>query len=166
MIAEGQDGVRLWNTSGLQELATPVQVHLMRGPVSVVRWLTCPYDQYETVCFGMGLGYLVIWRQEGGGRFVELFATRLGQGKEILDITVDTPVQDHVRFLVGARCGSIQLWQYESNGALNVLKAVTMGLTIPRRVAFTTKENIRVFGYFDGNMQVRPFGNCFVLMRR
>jgi hypothetical protein len=147
------DGVKLWNASSLKELATPIQVQLLRGPVSCVKWLTGPYDQYETLCFGTALGYLIVWRQEKSGRFVELFATRLGRGEEILDITVDTPMTNFVRFAVGARCGSVQLWKYSSDGQLNALKATKIGETIPRKVSFTAKENIiHVFGLYDGYM--------------
>jgi hypothetical protein len=118
-----------------------------------VRWLTSPYDQYETLCFGTALGYIVVWRQEGNGRFVEITGTRVGGGKEILDITVDTPMKDHMRFVVGARCGSVQLWKYDCHGSLTALKAVVIGRTIPRKVTFTSRANIiRVFGFYNGCM--------------
>lgn len=99
------------------------------------------------------MGYLIVWRQESGGRFAELLVKRLGQGREILDITTDTPAKDYIRFVVGTRCGSVQLWKYDSNGLLNVLKAVKIGETIPRKVAFVSKDKtILVFGFYDGCM--------------
>jgi hypothetical protein len=118
--------------------------------------LTSPNDQYETLCFGTGLGYLVVWRQDEGGRFAEILAKRLGQGREILGIAMDTPMKDHVRFAVGTRCGSIQLWKYDHNGMVNLLKAVAVGETIPRNVAFASNDNtLRVFGFYDGYMYVQ-----------
>jgi hypothetical protein len=117
-----------------------------------------PHEQYKTLCFGTALGFLVFWRQEAGGRFVEFFNNRLEHGGGILDITLDMANEDHVRFAVGTSCGSIQIWKYECNGLLNVLKAVTIGTTIPRKVAFAYNNNIVwVFGLYDDRMYVQTF---------
>jgi hypothetical protein len=64
--------------------------------------------------------------------------------------------KDHVRFAVGTRCGSIQIWKYDRNGLLNVLKAVKIGTTIPRKVEFAYNDNIAwTFGFYDGCMYVQ-----------
>jgi hypothetical protein len=145
----------VWNTHQLKELATPAQFPHVHGTTSCVRWMITPYEQYKTLCFGTALGFLVFWRQEAGGRFVEFFNNRLEHGGGILDITLDMANEDHVRFAVGTSCGSIQIWKYECNGLLHVLKAVTIGTMIPRKVAFAYNDNIVwVFGFYDDRMYV------------
>src|SRR5215471_7097728 len=141
-----------------QELGTPTQTPQAYGATSCVRWLTNPYEQYETLCFGTALGYLVFWRQDTRGKFSEFFIKRLGDGKEILDITLDTPNKEYTRFAVGTLCRSIQIWKYDCNGLLNVLRSLSVGKTIPRKVVFDYHENIlRVFGFYDGCMYVETF---------
>ena len=116
-----------------------------------------PYSgQYRTLCFGTGLGFLIFWRQVAGGRFAEIFHICLGEGKEILDITLDKGNEDHVRFAVGTRCGTIQIWRYDYDGVPENLKAVKIGTTIPRKVAFAYNNNIVwVFGFYDGRLYVQ-----------
>jgi hypothetical protein len=156
MVLEGDDGVRVWNTHQLKELATPAQFPQVHGPISCVRWMITPYEQYKTLCFGTALGYFVFWRQEAEGRFVEFFDTRLGRGGKILDITLDMANKDHVRFAVGTSCGSIQIWKYECNGLLNILNVVTIETMAPRKVAFAYNDNIVwIFGFYGSQMYVQ-----------
>lgn len=157
MIVQGQDGVRLWNVATLEELAGPPQKQHLRGPVSCIKWLTSPYDCYETICYGTVLGHLVFLRQRARGEFEEQWAQRIGQGKEILDISSDQQMKECTRIAVGTRCGCVQVWKYECNGMLSIIFSVKIGETIPRKVSFISKDkNVRVFGFYDGQMYVHP----------
>ena len=35
----------------------------MRGPISCIMWVTHCNENYETLCYSTGLGYMVFWRQ-------------------------------------------------------------------------------------------------------
>jgi hypothetical protein len=143
----------MWNVAILEELAGPAQKQHLYGPVSCVKWLTGPYDRYETICYGTVLGHLVFWRQCASGEFEEQWAQRIGQGKEVLDISMDQHMKDHVRIAVGTRCGCVQVWKYDCTGMLSIIFSVKTGETIPRKVVFIWKDkNVRVFGFYDGQM--------------
>ena len=60
--AQGSDGVKIWNVKAHVQLACPKQGHIVRGQVSCVLWVT-GHNDYETLCYGTGLGYLVFWWQ-------------------------------------------------------------------------------------------------------
>jgi len=76
-----------------------------------------------------------------------------------LSIEADKPTPNEVRFIVGSLCGHVQLWKYE-NGSLENIFAITIGTTIPRKVAFTPMaasskskaRTITVYGLYDGQM--------------
>jgi hypothetical protein len=152
----GNGGVRLWNTETLQELATPPQKRHIHGPVTCIKWVTCLYDHYETICYGTVLGYLVFWWQDHTGWFEEQYSQRIGQSKEILDIALEKPRKNEVRIAVGTQCGAVQVWKYDRNGMLTNVFAVTIGETISRKVAFTARNDssIVVFGFEDGYVYV------------
>jgi WD40 repeat protein len=153
LASGGHDGVRMWNVTILKELATPPQKQHVYGPVTCIKWLTTPYDRYETICYGTVLGYLVFWRQTSRGGFQERWAERIGEGKEILDISTDEPTKEHVHLAIGARCGSVQVWRYDSIGMLSIIFSVKIGETIPRKVVFTSEDKyVRVFGFYNGQM--------------
>jgi hypothetical protein len=61
--AEGSDGVKLWDVKACTQLVSPRQGHVVRGPTSCILWLTRRNEAGETLCYGTGLGYVVIWRQ-------------------------------------------------------------------------------------------------------
>jgi hypothetical protein len=151
----GPGGVRLWDTDTLEEHATPPQKPHRHGHITCIKWVTGPYDRYETICYGTLRGYLIFWRQDRRGWFEERWAHRIGQGEEILDISIDNPTKDEVRIAVGARCGSVQVWKYDCNGLLSNIFAVTIGETVPQKVAFTARTGgIAVFGHSDGYVYV------------
>jgi hypothetical protein len=60
-----------------------------------------------------------------------------------------------VRIAIGTQCGSVQVWKYDCNGMLSNVFAVTIGETVPRKVAFIAKnDRIAVFGTSDGYVYV------------
>ena len=127
--------------------------------MTAVEWLGIRNDPQLTVCFGTALGYLSIWRQGSKEVYEEVSTTKIGGGKEILSIEADKPTPNEVRFIVGSLCGHVQLWKYE-NGSLENIFAITIGTTIPRKVAFTPMaasskskaRTITVYGLYDGQM--------------
>src|SRR5262245_1374097 len=153
---QGLDGVRLWAIATMKELVTPPNKTVLRGPVSVVKWLKCSYDRYQTVCYGTGRGCFILWRQTADGGFEELWAHKLGKGLEILDINASESTHNYVHIAVGTACGSVQLWRYDSNVMLNQVFAIQIKGTVPRSMVITTSKtnstNITVFGFYDGMM--------------
>lgn len=126
-------------------------------------------DPHLTVCFGTTLGLLSIWRQGSKDVYEEVATTKVGKGQEILSIQADKPTLNDVRFVVGSLCGQVQLWKYDNTGSLENTFAVTIGTTIPRKVAFTpmtvsskSKAKIMAYGLYDGQMYVffRNHGCC------
>jgi hypothetical protein len=45
------------------QIVSPKQGHIVRGPISCIIWVTRRNDAYEALCYGTGLGYMVLWRQ-------------------------------------------------------------------------------------------------------
>lgn len=112
-----------------------------------------------TICFGTTLGYLCLWRLTPNGVIDELLETRIGGGKEILSIQGDKPTINDIHFAVGTGIGHIQLWKYDNNGLVATVWAVSVGATIPRKVAFshmmiagTEIKTVVAFGNRDGQV--------------
>lgn len=59
----GGGGVMIWNLESKQQLPSPPQSIMLRGPITCVNWITQRDDPYNTLCYGTGLGYFVVWRQ-------------------------------------------------------------------------------------------------------
>jgi len=60
-IGLGGDGVRIWNLQTFQEMQFLPRSHVAHGPVSCVTWL-CSKDNSTKLCYGTGLGYLVVFQ--------------------------------------------------------------------------------------------------------
>lgn len=158
----GCDGLRIWQVDALREIQTPSKRPKVLGQVTAVQWLAIRNDPCLTVCFGTALGYLCFWRQDSKGMYEELATERIGDAKEILSIEVDKPTLTDIRFAIGSLCGHVQLWKYDSNGLLSNIFAVTIGNTVPRKVAFSQTivsskskvKTITVYGFYDGQMYV------------
>jgi hypothetical protein len=89
----------------------------------------------------------------GKGRKVCLVLQQTPRGeKRHLGRHIGHGEQNHVRFAVGTRWGSIHIWTYDCNGHLNVLKAVKIGTMISRNVY--NDNVVWIFGIYDGCMYV------------
>jgi len=159
---KGCDGLRIWQINCRREVKTPPKRPKVLGQVTVVQWLAIRNDPRLIVCFGTTLGYLCFWRQDSEGDYEEFATERIGDGKEILSIEGDKPTLKDVRFVVGSLCGQVQLWKCDNNGNLSTIFAVTIGCTVPRKVAFSQMttppkskaKTITVYGFYDGQMYV------------
>lgn len=60
----GDEGTKIWDLKAWKEVPTKARKHDFRDPVSSVAWVTAANDDRETLCFGTGLGYLILWRQQ------------------------------------------------------------------------------------------------------
>jgi WD40 repeat protein len=59
----GGDGVRVWDLHTNRQLM-PINHDVdSRGAVSYIKWLTRRDEPFDTMCYGTGLGFLVILRQ-------------------------------------------------------------------------------------------------------
>jgi hypothetical protein len=102
---------------------------------------------------------MCIWRQTSKGAYDEVYGERVGDGKEILSIEADKPTVDDVLFAIGTLGGHVALWNYDNNGLLRPMFGVSVGCTIPRKVAFSyttvSKSKVKtmvVFGFYDGRV--------------
>lgn len=144
----------------------------MRGPTSCVAWVTRRNENYETLCYGTGLGYMVFWRQNprdvsapktGGvfgltlfqGRFEELTAKRLGTGCEITCMVCDN-TEEITRLAIATRDRMVQVWRLDLRGQVQSVFSVQLDVTVPKGVAFVENaaNDIHVFGLYDGNLYV------------
>jgi len=62
--------MKIWDLNCLEEIPAIARQHALCDPVSVTMWITPRDDTCETLCFGMGLGYLVFWRRTGKAKIV------------------------------------------------------------------------------------------------
>ena len=51
----------MWNVTNRGLIQAPDHSLVQRGPVHCVLWITRRQDSFDLLCFGTGLGYLVIW---------------------------------------------------------------------------------------------------------
>jgi len=148
---EGKDGVRLWKMDGMKELATPPKKATVIGPPTKLKWFHAPNEGELTLFIGTATGFLLLWQQNDVGVFETTVSQRVSE-QEILDVAIDN-VSDVVRIAIGTHCGTVQLWNYKTDGALTPEYSVRMEGSIPRGVAFATRsrmESIIVFGFKDG----------------
>jgi len=61
----GNQDMKLWDLNHLEEIPAIARQHALCDPVSMIMWIPPRDDAHETLCFSMGLGYLVFWRQTG-----------------------------------------------------------------------------------------------------
>jgi hypothetical protein len=127
--------------------------------VTAIEWLPIRNDSRLTVCFGTALGYMCIWRQTLKGAYDELYVERVGDGKEILSIEADKPSLDDILFTIGTLGGHVALWRFDNNGLIQPIFGLNLGVTIPRKVAFSHTtvasskvKTIVVFGMYDGKV--------------
>ena len=57
---QGGDGVRIWDLQIYQQQGILPPSHVSRGPVACVTWVSGEDDPSSRVCYGTGLGYLVV----------------------------------------------------------------------------------------------------------
>ena len=51
----------MWNVTNRGLIQAPDHSLVQRGPVRCVLWIIRRQDSFDLLCFGTGLGYLVIW---------------------------------------------------------------------------------------------------------
>ena len=51
----------MWNVANRGLIQVPDHSLVQRGAVRCVLWITRRQDSFDLLCFGTGLGYLVIW---------------------------------------------------------------------------------------------------------
>ena len=51
----------MWNVATRGLIQVPDHSSVQRGAVRCVLWITRRQDSFDLLCFGTGLGYLVIW---------------------------------------------------------------------------------------------------------
>jgi WD40 repeat protein len=158
---KGWEGLKLWDMRTQAEIDTPGQDPIRRGPVSCVKWVTRPDELREILCYGTGLGYLIVWVQnQRSGSFVEKTVQRLGTGQEITCIEKDPSIDADVRIVVGMRDKLVLLFSLDSRAQLVNVFAVQLDNTVPKSVAFADNdEDILVFGLYDGNVYV--YAPCY-----
>ena len=57
----------MWNTANRGQIQVPEHSLVQRGAVRCVLWITHRQDAFDLLCFGTGLGYLVIWEMSVSG---------------------------------------------------------------------------------------------------
>ncbi|KAF8573312.1 hypothetical protein K439DRAFT_1375777 [Ramaria rubella] len=166
VLASGTgDGVKLWDIQSKTQLTAPKQNLLACSPVSCLMWINHRDDPNEHLCYGMALGYFVIWAQNSrDGNFEEITAKRLGMGCKLTCITHNPVCDARPRIAIATRDSMVQLWKVDARGTLHSVFSVQLNGTVPRAVSFADAFNkdtpnkeflnkdVLVFGLFDGNM--------------
>ena len=152
------DGVRLWDMMTELGIDTLGQDPVHRGPVSCIIRVTHPDELREVLCYGTGLGYLMVWVQNHcSGSFVEKTVKRLGTGQEVTCIAKDPSSEGDVRIVVGMRDRLVLLFALDPRMQLVNAFAVQLDNTVPKSVGFADNdEDILVFGLYDGNVYAYP----------
>ncbi|KAF8579382.1 WD40 repeat-like protein [Ramaria rubella] len=168
VLASGAgDSVKLWDIQSKTQLTAPKQNLLARGPVSCLTWINHRDDPNEHLCYGMALGYLVIWAQNSQDEnFEEIMAKRLGTGCKLTCITHDPVCDARPHIAIATRDNMVQVWKVNARGTLHSVFSVQLNGTVPRAVGFADTFNkdtpnkeflnkdVLVFRLFDGNMHV------------
>ena len=137
------------------QLTPPVQSQGVRGPVTCITWIQQRDPSKEMLCYGTGLGYLVLWRRDGR-MFEELVARRIGTGTgtEILAIASDGSLAELARIVLGTQDRLVQVHRVDSRAQLHPVFSIQLSITVPWRVSFVnnTARDVYVFGIYNGQM--------------
>jgi hypothetical protein len=133
---------------------TPGQDPVHRGPVSCVIWVTRPDKLREILCYGTGLGYLMVWVQNHhSGSFVEKSVQWPGTGQEVTCIAKNPSSKGDIRIVVGMRDRLVLLFALDPRMQLVNAFAVQLDNMVPKSVGFADNdEDILVFGLYDSNV--------------
>ncbi|KAG1894223.1 WD40-repeat-containing domain protein [Suillus fuscotomentosus] len=158
LASEGCDGMRIWDLKRRIQLLIPPQTPAVRNPADSVTcacWITRHEAMCETLCYGMGLGFIGIWQQQGEGLhdFDAKVLRRIRTGKEIMCLTYDHTGED-TRIASGTRDRCVQVWTFDFKGPLIPIFSVELATTIPCTINFNcaANRNILVFGMYDGEI--------------
>jgi hypothetical protein len=140
-----------------EELPTPEQGFMLRGPPSAMLWAKRRDDAGETMIFGTGNGYLVFWRHnrsQPGDResqFEEVISRRVGNGDEITALSWDGATEGNLRLANGTRDGCVQLWTFNGK-KLDSMFSVKVPGTVPKNIDFVdnARSDLYVFGAYNG----------------
>jgi WD40 repeat protein len=154
---EGDDGVKVWDTSNLTELPPPRVGPGSRGPVTAMLWIPQRGSGNEVLCFGTALGYVVFWRQGQSMKLEELHARRLGLGSEISALA-STSGPQFVRIAIAMRDGQVHVHQLNANAQLHSTFSIETANFVPMAISFVSNpaKDVQVFGK-EGQMYAAPF---------
>jgi hypothetical protein len=120
-------------------------------------WAKRREDAVETLVFGTGNGYLVLWRHnrrqpdDRESQFEEVFSKRVGSGDEITALSCDRATEGNLRLGSGTRDGYVQLWIFNGK-TLDARFSVKVTGTIPKTLDFVdnARSDLYVFGTYNG----------------
>jgi WD40 repeat protein len=168
----GGDGIKIWDLQTNQQQTRLPQSQGLRGPISCVQWLVRKDDSLDMLCYGTGLGYLVIWHRlrevrvtkcitvcklrDRQGAFQETWAKRLATGQEITCLTTDTSHGTHTRIAVGTRDKVVQVLKINAKSELQSVFSIQLEVTVPIAIGFAdnTAKDVYVLGLFNGQLWV------------
>jgi hypothetical protein len=169
LACPGRDGVKIWDLISLQEIPGPIQTSQARGQTSSLAWATRVEDECERLCYGTGLGYMVIWRRDKEVRklitlsnlnsrmlqniFEEACSVRVGYGNEITSIACAPPtIGDPIRIGLGTRDGMVQAWTFSPENTLHKVFSIELHDTVIGGISFLEcpAKHVQVFSVFDG----------------
>ncbi|KIN99075.1 hypothetical protein M404DRAFT_156346, partial [Pisolithus tinctorius Marx 270] len=120
--------------------------------ISCTTWIRTKHCSTETLCYGMGMGYLVFMRPNPN-HYQEITTQRLGAGFEITCIAWDISWPDAgVQIAVGMCDSIIQVLLLNANLQLQPIFTGQLKYTVPKLITFTQHGNIYMFGLYDGKV--------------
>lgn len=94
----------------------------------------------------------MILRQGAGHEFEEVCMRRIGNGQEIMHISLDaTSERGNTRMAVLTRDKRVQVWTLDGGYHLSIVFSIELLSTVPRASVFHGQE-IVVFGMYDGEV--------------
>ncbi|OBZ69752.1 Protein Notchless [Grifola frondosa] len=157
LASGGSDGMKLWDVHTQDQLVIPQPIQGMRGPVSCMIWATRRTPPAHLLCFGTGLGYMVIWCQRlQPDTFEEKFSRRLGTGCEITCVAWDASDETTTRVAIGTRDRFVQVWTIDSPAQPHSVFSIQLNPSVPRAIAFVDNaaRDIYVFGLYNGHIHI------------
>ncbi|KAI5983903.1 hypothetical protein EDD15DRAFT_2152212, partial [Pisolithus albus] len=108
----------------------------------------------ETLCYGTGLGYLIFLCPSPADKiYQEICARRLGAGFEVTCLAWDAASSEGgARIAVGMRDNVVQILLFNAHSQLQSIFAGRLDSTVPKSIAFVDRDEVCIFGLFDGNM--------------
>lgn len=130
---------------------------MLRGPPSTMVWAKRREDAVETLVFGTGNGYLVLWRDnrrqvgDRESRLEEVCSKRVASGEEITALSWDQATEGNLRLANGTRDGYVQLWIFNGK-MLDSRFSIKIVGTIPKNLDFVdnARSDLYVFGTYNG----------------
>ncbi|KIK12252.1 hypothetical protein PISMIDRAFT_18872 [Pisolithus microcarpus 441] len=157
----------MWDLRKKVQLAEPPQIRSPQDPITAIAWLAPNDGIQETLCCGMALGYLVIWRQRLNTvvEFEEVVSRRISGGHEIMAITSDVGNGTGNHIIVATQDRRVQAWTLDSRNRFSSTFSMQLKTSIPHTV-YTHGCDVIVFGMYDGDIHILRSDNGMVVKTR